>query len=195
MAIAAADPAVLAAIARPGAALAVWLRTLPEAWSAPLAALAARPFCAEAEAPPDAAPDALAPLLPQPLPAAVLDDLRRIAVLFALVARTPARIRLRLEAIDGPACHRWHADSVGLRLLTTYHGAGTEWLAQGGGAAMARRLGPRVRGQRLAAGAVALLKGEAFPGNAGRGCIHRSPQDAGPRLLFCCDEPGGIPLA
>jgi hypothetical protein len=39
--------------------------------------------------------------------------------------------------------------------------------------------------------AVAILKGEAYPGNAGAGCIHRSPP-AGPgrraRLLLCIDQ-------
>jgi hypothetical protein len=37
---------------------------------------------------------------------------------------------------------------------------------------------------------VGILKGDAFPGNAGRGLVHRSPQIAGSgrtRVLFCLD--------
>ncbi|WP_272910986.1 DUF1826 domain-containing protein [Falsiroseomonas oryziterrae] len=50
----------------------------------------------------------------------------------------------------------------------------------------------------MALSAAAILKGEAYPGNAGFGCIHRSPPaapGAGARLLLCLDEPGRIPLA
>ena len=109
-------------------------------------------------------------------------------------------MRIRLEAITGPACHRWHSDAVGLRLLCTYRGPGTEWLPIAGGARAARGIDPKAlpceRGQ-VATGAVAILKGEGFRGNAGFGCIHRSPP-AGPgeraRLLLCIDEPGRIPL-
>jgi hypothetical protein len=54
------------------------------------------------------------------------------------------RINIRLTAVDGVTCPKWHADYVGLRLLCTYCGAGTlyvtndyvtrEWVA--GGAAV-----------------------------------------------------------
>jgi hypothetical protein len=127
-------------------------------------------------------------------------DLRLLARLFAGILEQD-RLRIRLEALEGDGCPRWHADKVGLRLLCTWHGAGTEWLARDGGAALARTLpmGTRLPGmKRIGAGDIAILKGEAFPGHAGHGCIHRSPPRRagdGPRLLVCLDEPGRIPLA
>ncbi|WP_280109885.1 DUF1826 domain-containing protein [Azospirillum sp. B506] len=43
----------------------------------------------------------------------------------------------------------------------------------------------------MSAGDVALLKGEGWPGNRGRGLVHRSPPAApsgAPRLLLCLDH-------
>jgi len=89
---------------------------------------------------------------------------------------------------------------VGLRLLCSYWGPGTEWLPLVGGAPAARALKADAlpsEASQIATRAVAILKGEGFPGNAGFGCIHRSPP-AGPgeraRLLLCIDEPGRNPL-
>jgi hypothetical protein len=194
-------PEVLLDIRRPEVNLAVWHRDLPVALGAGLRPLAeAAPFTAVVENRPEAAVDALVAKLPAAPPLDLLLDIRRLALAFAAIADTGGVVRVRLEAITGPACHRWHADAVGLRLLCTYRGPGTEWLAIAGGARTARGLDPKrlpgARG-RLATGAAAILKGEGFSGNAGFGCIHRSPP-AGPgeraRLLLCLDEPGRIPL-
>jgi hypothetical protein len=191
---------VLHEILRPDANLAVWERDLQEGLGASLAPLVeAAPFTAVAEDLPETAVTALAAKLPMPAPRDLLHDIRCLATLFAAVAGTGGAVRLRLEAIIGPACHRWHADAIGLRLLCTYRGPGTEWLPLAGGARTARALDPKAlpteRG-RIATGAAAILKGERFPGNAGFGLIHRSPP-AGPgeraRLLLCLDEPGRIP--
>lgn len=201
VAVSGAEPEVLPDVLRPEVNLAIWHRTLPEALTAGLRPLTdAAPFTAVVEDEPERAVDALAAKLPAAAPLGLLVDIRRLAVLFAAVAATGGALRIRLEAITGPACHRWHADAVGLRLLCTYRGPGTEWLPIAGGARAARDLDPKAppceRG-RIATGAVAILKGEGFAGNAGFGCIHRSPP-AGPgeraRLLLCLDEPGRIPL-
>jgi hypothetical protein len=199
----AADPMVLFEALRPEVNLAIWHRPLPAEVTRPLASLMAHaPFCLTAEDTPERAVDALAAELPALAPVDLLLDIQRLAIVFAtLIGRET--VGMRLEAITGRACHRWHADAVGLRLLTTYRGAGTEWLALGGGRDTARALGeetalPPGVAQGLPAGAVALLKGEGYPGNAGWGCIHRSPPAArGPRarLLLCLDEPGRIPRA
>jgi hypothetical protein len=201
VAVSGAEPEVLLDVLRPEVNLAVWHRALPEALTARLHPLTdAAPFTAVVEDEPERAVDALAAKLPAAAPLDLLLDIRRLALAFAAVADTGGAVRIRLEAITGPACHRWHADAVGLRLLCTYRGSGTEWLPISGGARAARGINPKAlpceRG-RVATGAAAILKGEGFAGNAGFGCIHRSPP-AGPgeraRLLLCLDEPGRIPL-
>jgi hypothetical protein len=197
------DPDVLVGILRPETNLAIWHRDIPEALSRALAPLADEaPFTATAEEEdPELAVDALAAALPRPAPLDLLLDIRRLAIAFAAIADTGGAVRIRLEGIAGPGCHRWHADAVGLRLLCTYRGAGTEWLPLAGGALAARGLDgsallPTLPA-RIPRGAVAVLKGEGHPGNAGAGCIHRSPRigfRASPRLLLCLDAPGRIPL-
>jgi hypothetical protein len=194
-------PAVLAGIVRPGTHIAIWPRTLPGPLMRDLGRLAARaPFTATAEDTPETALDALVAALPGPAPLDLFLDMLHLATVFTQIAGAP-RLRMRLEAIDGPGCHLWHADAVGLRLLCTYRGAGTEWLARPGGAQAARLLNragePGLPIQRLGTGDVALMKGEAYPGNRGAGCIHRAPPrtaKAPPRLLLCLDEAGRIPL-
>jgi hypothetical protein len=201
IAASAADPMVLFETLRPAINLAIWHRPLPAPFSRSLDGLMRHaPFCHTAEAAPADAVDAIAAALPAAAPVDLLVDMERLAVIFAGLIGSDT-IRMRLEAITGPACHRWHADAVGLRLLTTYRGPGTEWLALGGGGETARGLNGGPKGPLRAAiptGAIAILKGEGYPGNAGWGCIHRSPP-AGPgaraRLLLCLDEPGRIPLA
>lgn len=94
------------------------------------------------------------------------------------------RAGLRLRSLDAAMCPRWHVDQVPVRLITTYVGPGSEWLDEG---QMPRNaLGsPRSDGWaqqqpagRLAAGDIALFKGERWQGNEGRGIIHRSPVPA-----------------
>lgn len=198
-AIAAEDGEVLLNILRPQVNLAIWQRPMARDFAALIAPLLPHaPFCAEAEGVVGDATDALQSRLPCPAPLDLLLDIRRLGVAFSVIADSGGRARLRLEAITGPACHRWHADAVGLRMLCTYRGPGTHWLCREGGAALARGLplrGHPAAGQ-IAPGSVAVLKGEGYAGNAGLGCIHRSPP-AGPgaaaRLLLCIDEPGRIP--
>ena len=114
-----------------------------------------------------------------------------------------ARVGLRVEIVDRALCPRFHADRVGIRLLCTYRGPATEWLDDR--FADRTRLGVNGHGladeasglirdpaavQRLPLFAIALLKGEAWPGNAGHGLIHRSPAvpaGEGPRVLVALD--------
>ncbi|MFZ6762893.1 DUF1826 domain-containing protein [Pseudoroseomonas sp. WGS1072] len=196
--VAGATPEALLGILRPGVQLAIWDRPLPASLRRGAATLCAAPFAAVLEAPVADLLPALARRLPPGAPEGLLPDIHGLALLFAgLTDRT--WLRLRLEVVGDAACRRFHADAVSLRLLCTYRGPATEWLPLPGGAAATRALPepPPVPARRLGTGAVALLKGEAHPGQAGMGCIHRSPPcpPGGPaRLLLCLDEPGRIPL-
>lgn len=114
---------------------------------------------------------------------------------------------LRINTLERSMCPRFHVDHVPVRLVTTYGGAGTEWLPAA--YADCSKLGRQAGGvvdensgiicnaeaiQQLRTGDVALLKGENWEGNEGRGLIHRSPNchldDTGHvqrRLLITCD--------
>lgn len=99
------------------------------------------------------------------------------------------RVTIRLEVIETDACKRFHADFVGVRLICTYAGPGTQWLAQEDAA----RLSDGVAVGTLAihaitTGHVALFKGREWAPE--RPIIHRSPPIAGTsqrRLVLVID--------
>lgn len=125
-----------------------------------------------------------------------VEDVALLARLFSGLIDTDA-IALRLETSTGDGCRRFHVDQVGLRLVCTYRGPGTEWLgndevarsalyAGASNEAICRTHAPR----RLSAPDVAIMKGERFPGNLGNGLVHRSPPLRGSgrtRVLLCLD--------
>jgi len=95
----------------------------------------------------------------------------------------------RLTMLDKAMCPKFHVDKVPCRLVTTYQGAATEWLAHKH--VDRTKLGKGAFGlsdensgiytakseiQQLAVGDVALLKGELWEGNEGAGIVHRSPK-------------------
>jgi len=143
---------------------------------------------------------------PRPLTGLVAPCLREdVALLLEIFADLlgAARVGLRLDTLRHAMCPRFHTDRVLLRLLCTYLGAGTEWLADD--AVDRTRLGHRADGMSDAAsgairgpvrevpvGAIALLKGDAWPGFDERGCVHRSPSASSdaPRLVFTLDVLG-----
>lgn len=108
------------------------------------------------------------------------------------------RVGLRLNTLQAPMCPRFHVDKVGVRLLCTYVGAGTDYVDE---AEVRRaRLGaPLEEGEedgsvradaglwRMPTFSVGLLKGEAWPGNEGRGAVHRSPPGNERRMLLSID--------
>jgi hypothetical protein len=130
----------LAPIARAGVRAAHHRRRLPDGLADALGALLTpAPWIGAAEGTPAAAVHAMAADLPVRLPPALRQDIALLAHAFArLIARDT--LRIRLEALVGHGCHRWHADAVGLRLLCTYAGPGTQWLELEGGARAARAL-------------------------------------------------------
>jgi len=134
---------------------------------------------------------------------ALHDDWRFLIDVYATLTDAPT-VGLRLHVLTGAMCPRFHTDRVGLRLICTYAGAGTEWLADED--VRRERLGHRTDGlsdtnsgavcgpvRRMPTGAIGLLKGYAWPGHEGRGCVHRSPaaKDGTPRLIFTIDGLAG----
>lgn len=111
-------------------------------------------------------------------------------------------VGLRLSTLDRAMCSRFHVDVVPCRLVTTFCGVATEWLADAevDRSKLGRGNGGKPDGesglyrrpeavQLLGHGDVALLKGERWEGNRGGGLVHRSPamrQDTR-RLLMTLD--------
>ena len=186
------QPAVLARIHEPHAHIAIWERALPEAVTAWLKDL-----------PPDSLPQGRdvvsvpeAPALFRrlwrdagqigPQARQLADDMSALCQRFAAVVQTSA-LHIRLEAISGDACKRFHMDHVHARLITTYRGPGSEW-----GIAAEGHVPPVIH--RLAPGMVALFKGRLYPGLGPPQVLHRSPPLAGSgitRLVLCLDSAEG----
>lgn len=129
------------------------------------------------------------------------DDVALLADMFAYLFELP-RVAVRLHSLKQAMCPRFHVDRVPCRLVTTYIGAPTEWLQNEH--VDRRRLGPGSEGRpdvssgliapeasvsAVAPGSVALLKGEGWWENEGRGIVHRSPQASAdsPRLFLSFD--------
>lgn len=189
----------LSAILRSDVNLAVWQRRLPAGIAAQCARLgrADRPSFLLATTAEDVAEDLAAALPSCWIDGPLLRDIVRLVRIYTGIVGCPA-IRLRLDSLADDGCRFFHVDHVGLRLLCTYQGSGTHWLPDGAVTRSALGRGdndavlrdPR-RLRTLRAGHVALLKGEEWPGNRGRGLVHRSPPadpSGAPRLLLCLDH-------
>jgi hypothetical protein len=200
----------LSLITAPDVTLAVWARpAAPEipaeiAACVPLPATALRAELAATELMRDAKAVLSGRLAAHGLPVQScprwLSDMADLTRRFAaLASRTldATAITLRLEVLADVDCPRFHVDQTRLRLLCTYRGPGTEWLppgavdrrALGNGAPNAQIADPAAV-RTLAPFWVGILKGERYPGNAGRGQVHRSPalpDGSAPRVLFCLD--------
>lgn len=104
-------------------------------------------------------------------------DIAKLAARFAATMNI-AEVRVRLEVVTGDACRRWHHDYADVRLVTTFAGRGTEYIADG----LARS---------LSTGPIALFKGRlAAPDEAL--VLHRSPPLVGTgerRLVLVIDTP------
>ncbi|WP_444931082.1 DUF1826 domain-containing protein [Microbulbifer sp. SSSA002] len=120
-------------------------------------------------------------------------DIQLLADMFSFLFELSG-IGIRLTTLSGAMCPKFHVDRVPCRLITTYLGAGTEWLAPGSIDPdnldlKTQQEFPATSINRLAYGSVALLKGELWEGNEGGGLIHRSPSvESGQlRLLLTFD--------
>lgn len=130
-------------------------------------------------------------------------DIARLSGLFSELANT-IHPRVRVERVEDDGCAIFHADSLKIRLLCTYAGAGTEWLENSN----VRRdeLGSRGRSIGDTNAAIVIDPDEirhisawhaaVFTGRGREGTpalIHRSAPvstSSGYRLRLCIDLPG-----
>lgn len=131
----------------------------------------------------------------------LIDDISLISDMFACLFGLE-HIGLRLASLDTAMCPKFHVDRVPCRLLSSYCGVGTEWLADEH--VDRSKLGRGSMGlsdadsglysqakaiQQFKTGEVGLLKGELWEGNEDAGLVHRSPpvEKEQARLLLSLD--------
>lgn len=114
-------------------------------------------------------------------PAALKQDIAHIVDMYTCLFDVDSA-GLRLRTLDGAMCPKLHFDRVPCRLITTYHGTGTQWLPQTGNEHQDTI-------QTLNSGDIALLKGATWPDNEDGAIIHRSPpvMPGEKRLLLTLD--------
>jgi len=126
------------------------------------------------------------------------DDLRFVAEVFADLT-SATELGMRLETVDRDLCRFWHTDKVSLRLITTFYGAGTEWL--GNHHVWRDRLNeqaddnpfvvlrPGAIIHQLRERDIGVFKGDAWPAPH-QAIVHRSPHVApGSRRLLLTLDP------
>ena len=180
------SPSVLRLIKQPTTGLAIWQRpSRPALREAVAGLLALPPFSQVSEGHPALVLRAWSTVLPASS-RKLLSDVLLLGRMFSDITETDT-VRLRLERLVNNSCRQFHVDGVGLRLLCTYAGPGTEWLDTTGEL------------HRMETGEVAIFKGAAYADEAER-VSHRSPPvehlapEHRPRLLLCIDEPGRLPI-
>lgn len=103
---------------------------------------------------------------------------------------------VRLSVLQQAMCPRYHVDRVHCRLITTYTGPGMQWLPNSTIERSTASAGPltlptesELPHQSVQPQSVALCKGDRWPGNSGKGLIHRSPAVAAneQRVLLTID--------
>lgn len=85
---------------------------------------------------------------------------------------------LRVARTGRAMCPGWHVDRVGIRLVCTYRGPGTQWLDDQRADRRDLRSGSTGDGAFIEAlaGEIVLLKGALWQDNAAFGAVHRSPE-------------------
>jgi len=127
----------------------------------------------------------------EPERAALIDDVSLLREIICELLGCPA-VGLRFARLDHAMCPGWHIDRVGIRLICTYQGPGTQWLDdQVAGHRDLRRV-RMANGAfiQAASGEVVLLKGALWQGNEQLGAVHRSPEiatGASTRMLVTLD--------
>lgn len=140
----------------------------------------AMPFALRVEGEAATIGDALAALSP-----VLRADTAMLAARFAALMGVDS-VRVRVEAISGDACRKFHADYTDLRLITSWAGPGTDWLPPGAA---------ETEFERVPTGWIGLFKGHLFA-DGHPPCIHRSPPIAATgdrRLVLVIDTPARAP--
>lgn len=109
-------------------------------------------------------------------------DIARLASAFAGLIGV-RHVRLRVEAVSGNACTRFHVDTVEARLICTYRGTGTQYGVSPDGREPSRVF-------TVPTGAPVMLRGTRWIGGAPVGLLYRSPPIAGTgetRLVLVVD--------
>lgn len=182
------EPGIFSRIYQPDCNLAVWRRPLPADVTDYVQQLlqAGSRVSVRELLPPEAVAEALSKQLPDfSGRQALAEDVQHLADMFACLFELQ-RVGLRLASLQTAMCPRFHVDRLPCRLVSTYSGPGTHWLntpqrdqllAEGGK--------EPEQWQQLAVGEVALMKGDGWEGEEGRGLWHRSPPvPTGYRRLF-----------
>ena len=112
----------------------------------------------------------------------LMEDVTTLTGLFFKITNAK-RIRMIMKIVADDACRKFHTDAYRLRLLCTYAGAGTEWIADQyanrkklvGGTNKDIIKDPGMI-QHMEPFEVGILKGEIAGKCIGHGIIHRSPE-------------------
>ncbi|MFP2768972.1 DUF1826 domain-containing protein [Oceanisphaera sp. KMM 10153] len=182
------SPAILTRIYEPDCQLAVWRRLLPAAVLDYITGLERQdyPLNLREVLPTEAVTATLSARLPDfPGRDDFVADVQQLAEMFACLFDLK-RVGIRLAGLQTAMCPRFHVDRVPCRLVTTYTGPGTHWLNPAQRHQLLDEGGREPeQWQQLVAGEVALLKGDGWQDNEGRGLWHRSPPvPTGYRRLF-----------
>lgn len=196
------SPGVLADIYRSDTNLVRWQRPLAIDLDDDIHFLLSRPaLTARQVVAADHPANDLAAMLQLATDSALIADIRQLIEMYADLFMLQ-QVGVRFEKIDKTMCPRFHTDRLACRLVTTYHGNGTQWLDEAN--ADRSKLGAGAAGLpdnqsgiyhdenqicSAMAGDVLLLKGEGWQDSPVAGIIHRSPPaDSGqPRLLLTLD--------
>ncbi|MBJ7537232.1 DUF1826 domain-containing protein [Marinomonas transparens] len=181
------DQKILADIYQDNVSMVIWERPLTRLADYSSSALSLAPnLVLKAQDSPEKLERLLKSLLPEAEYKEVfLQDIRLLMDMFACLFDLE-QVGLRLNALSGAMCPRFHVDKIPCRLVTSYQGNGTEWLEEadvvreqlgrGGNPANHNSgLSEDGRVQRLQAGDVAIMKGDNWPALTGHGVVHRSP--------------------
>lgn len=187
-------PSALADIYKDSVSIAVWRRQLDTGVSQYTQALIQRTPCFQTRF--IQSPSKVAEQLQNELPLgrhreAFILDVALVADMFACLFELKT-IGIRLAVLNRAMCPKFHVDHVPCRLLCSYAGVGTLWHShdqvqryENGTLAPL----PNAVPSSLQTGDVALLKGESWEGNEGRGLVHCSPAaaDESRRLILTLD--------
>ena len=97
----------------------------------------------------------------------LIDDIAALANVFAEISQTMF-LRLRLEAITGNACSKFHIDAVTTRLVCTYRGPGTQYCFSADGTNSSNIFD-------VPTSSPIVMRGTLWPTEERSGFLHRSP--------------------